>query len=299
MNDKLGISYTTRRVQIWSAGYDFHQHCVDHKFPRFVHRDGRVRAFEPMGQPIILDINPAYLHVILDYFSTKEPSGLIQKALEDSVFYAELTTFKLLGKLGAVELNRNEQRHGIMHYLGTSRHMDAWSNPHELGWVKVTAANNPTENMHRFDGIMENPLPISPNISELLVRKMDCIEQEQNPVPILVSRNGQERAYLQVELMEDAVNVSGYTICHALPPIRTSNMEMAGLGWRVQASKDGKHWRTLGEHRNVSADQLVHDFEIPPSNHLWRHFRITQLDSRSVMALSAFELYGTIFKLAC
>lgn len=159
---------------------------------------------------------------------------------------------------------------GILYYLGTNQNTTAWTNPSELGVVKVTASS-----------LMLDSKPASAIVGREAVR---CVTK---PVP---------NQWFTIDFLDHSVTPTHYTLRHY-----SSWDTEAVRSWRFEGSNDGVSWVVLKEHRNDAAlcrKGQAHTWVLPPIEESYSQFRLYMTDQNSnqhwYMALSGFEIYGTL-----
>ena len=170
---------------------------------------------------------------------------------------------------------------GAMYWLGTSGLTTAYVNPAHNGAVRVTCS-----------GLMKDSLPIDHVVGRAVVR---CVTSADPP------------AWICIELTAAWVAPNAYTLRHYLS-WDTECMR----SWRLEASRDGRHFTPLSVHVNDAAINGVgatHTWPITdpsaqsssPAHPLQRYFRFFRItltgpnsNHHSYLACSGFELYGDV-----
>jgi hypothetical protein len=179
------------------------------------------------------------------------------------------------------QLDDNDKS-GILYYIGTNAYTKPWANPHTTSAVLVTSSS-----------LEPDSLPAH----AILNRGSDAGR--------VVSKNLPGQSF-QVDFKTTLVKASHYTLRH----YASSNQEVL-RNWELQGSLDGRTWHTLSVHEEDTKLKAAHQcatWEIPPpaskqeggSGGYYRVFRVIQTGHNSnrsdYLALAGFEIYGSIFK---
>jgi len=163
-------------------------------------------------------------------------------------------------------------KQGILYFIGTRRYTEKWTNPCSHGLVNVTSSSLETDSK-----------PPSSVVGRSAVR---C-----------VSRN-QAGQYFIIDLKSVQVKPTHYTLRH----YSSANQE-ALRNWNLLGSNDGLSWDTLMTHSEdtaLSKKGQCYTWRIPEADKYYRMFKVLQTGPNSnktmYLALSGFELYGSIFE---
>jgi len=159
---------------------------------------------------------------------------------------------------------------GVIYYFGTNFGSGSWSNPAELGLLKVTSSS-----------LMNDSCPVSAAVGREAVR---CVSQ---PIP---------NQWFMIDLLDHTLVPTHYSLRHY------SSWDTEALrNWKLEGSNDGITWVVLKEHHNdasLNAKGATHTWELFDIDESFSKFRIfmTGLNSNQhwYMAVSGFEIYGLL-----
>jgi len=160
---------------------------------------------------------------------------------------------------------------GIFHFLGTIGGAQAWANPADAGFIKITTS-----------GLMVDSTPASTAVGKEVVR---CVTK-----PL---RN----SWYCFDLVDFSIEPTAYTIRHY------SSWDTECLrNWVLEGSNDGVTWDPLMSHQNdasLNKKGQPHTWKIDANHARFRMFRILQTGRNSngnyYLACSGFEIYGKLF----
>jgi len=169
----------------------------------------------------------------------------------------------------------NLDENGIMYYLGTQQGTATFTNPADLGTVRVTSSSTD---------------PTSADLSALLARQ---------PCRVM-TRSGSSNGWFQFDFQGYHVIPTRYTLRQA------DGRNDQPRSWKLQGSTDGKNWVQLANIRdhNLNAPNCVYTYSIPSSpqtNQRFTSIRITISNPNNSgvhqLVLGGFELYGKLAKI--
>ena len=177
----------------------------------------------------------------------------------------------------------DQDKEGLLYFLGTRGHSAPYTNPALLDLVRVTCI-----------GTMKDSVPIQAVTGRDLVRCVTLADKE---------------AWIQLELVSVWLRPSHYTLRHY-----SSWDTECVRNWKLRASVDGRQWIDLMEHNNdesINGIGATHTWPIsleglpsianvsPPVQHCYRFFqlRLTGPNSNNhvYLACSGIELYGAMW----
>lgn len=258
------VHISTRGGHMLTTSRSVLQFAVRNNIPHF----GSQKNF------IFVDMPLAYVELIVEYFSSHDGADLVDRALQDGVFFGLLHTFNMVDFISK-RLDRNTACHGALFYLGTDRRSKKpWRNPHDARLVQV--------HCNCWDAGGANMRHWADHFNSPFLTQLNSF----NPL-----------SHVQIDLLEDGLNPTGYALRSRL---RDNDQSRT---WRLLASKDGKVWvaqRERRAERTLQDNEHVMYYSIPRSNEIYRHFRLEQHreDPRQqCMHLAGIELFGRIVQL--
>lgn len=169
---------------------------------------------------------------------------------------------------------QNNDKNGVIYYIGTRGGRSNWVNPGARKWVLCDASS-----------LMRDSTPAYSLCGRISVR---CVTQ-----PL-------ENSWMKIDLKNFYVVPTHYALRHYI-----SWDTEALRNWILEASFDGHSWQTLRAHRNDSAlnhKGAVATWELRAKGAKYRCFRIRQIGVNSnkhyYLSCSGFEIYGDIYQIA-
>jgi hypothetical protein len=162
---------------------------------------------------------------------------------------------------------------GVCYYLGSRNGSAPWTNPGELGIIKVTCSELATQP------------PSAPCYAVVGRETVRC-----------VSANKPDQWFI-IDFKEKRIQPSHYTMRHY------SSWDLEALrNWRFEGSNDGRNWvilRTHIEDKGLDFKGATHTWPIENQRGAYSMFRVYQTGNNSnnhlYLALSGFEVYGKLY----
>eukprot|EP00741_Cyanophora_paradoxa_P007018 tig00001067_g6790.t1 len=181
----------------------------------------------------------------------------------------------------ASERSKGMRRLGVLYWLGTDRGKEAWRNPRARGSVAVEASSI---------GLCLTPAALDDVVGCQVGRFFT--QDGWRPVE---SSSEQAGPWVTVDLQTVEVRATHYALSTT-----TSQTEDFPRRWQLQASRDGRHWKTLASHdpdERLRRRAQTYVWRLHPEpKEFYRYWRIilTGPNERGTLhlELSAFELYG-------
>eukprot|EP01084_Bolivina_argentea_P250100 418904_1 len=181
---------------------------------------------------------------------------------------------KSLKYLTSCKFEQNNDKKGVIYYVGTRGGRSNWVNPGARKWV-VTEASS----------LMRDSTPVHALCGRISVR---CVTQ-----PL-------ENSWMKIDLKNFYCVPTHYSLRHYI-----SWDTEALRNWILEASFDGHSWQTLRAHRNdasLNHKGAVATWELRAKGAKYRCFRMRQIGVNSnkhyYLSCSGFEIYGDIFQIA-
>ena len=181
---------------------------------------------------------------------------------------------KSLKFLHKAKFQQNNDKNGIIYYVGTRGGRSNWVNPGARKWIITDASS-----------LMRDSQPAYALCGRISVR---CVTQ-----PL-------ENSWMKIDLKNLYIVPTHYSLRHYI-----SWDTEALRNWILEASFDGHSWQTLRAHRNdtsLNHKGAVATWELRAKGAKYRCFRVRQIGVNSnkhyYLSCSGFEIYGDIYQIA-